>query len=174
MVAVGGSAGGRGVQLVSPNYTHTCIPHMKQLIAPGETICPLPADGSLTCGGSTSVSRRVRSPLMSGGQQWLSCSLYTAAGSQCAYSLGQLCQGTDRQMDGRIVVSINAPPTARGITSCYSSGSERPDRCCHITHNSGLWQIFPILHSGPGDVPTKITAPSPGGGIRDPTKYTAF
>ena len=73
MVAVGGSAGGRGVQLVSPNYTHTCIPHMKQLIAPGETICPLPADGSLTCGGSTSVSGRVRSPLMSGGQRWLSC-----------------------------------------------------------------------------------------------------
>ena len=53
----------------------------------GETICPTPADGSSTRGGSTSVCGRVRSPHISGGRP--------AAGSQRAYSLNW-----DRQTDG--------------------------------------------------------------------------
>ena len=52
----------------------------------GEMICPTPADGSSTRGGSTSVSGRVRSPHISSGRP--------AARSQHAYS-----PGWDRQTD---------------------------------------------------------------------------
>ena len=59
-----------------------------------------PVDGSSTRDGSTSVRGRVRSPHISGGRP--------AAGSQRANSLGW-DRHTDRQIDGRIAVSLNAP-----------------------------------------------------------------
>jgi len=39
------------------------------------------------------------------------------------------------------------------ITSCCSTGSERPHRCCHLANNGGSRRIFSILHDGPGPVP---------------------
>ena len=74
-----------------------------QVFAPGAARRYAPAaHGSSTCGGSTSARGRVRSPLISGGRP--------AAGSQRAYSIGW-----DRQTDGQIAVSLNAPPYGGGI-----------------------------------------------------------
>ena len=39
------------------------------------------------------------------------------------------------------------------ITSCCSTGSERPHRRCHLANNGGSRRIFSILHDGPGPVP---------------------
>ena len=73
-----------------------------QVFAPGAARRYAPAaDGSSTRGGSTSVRGRVRSPLISGGRP--------AAGSQRAYIIGW-----DRQTDGQIAVSLNAPPPYGG------------------------------------------------------------
>ena len=64
-------------------------------------------DGSSTRGGSTSVRGRVRDPHISDGRP--------TAGSQRAYSLGwDWDRQTDRQTDGRIAVSLNAPPPYGG------------------------------------------------------------
>ena len=77
-----------------------------------------PADGSSTRGGSTSVRGRVRSPHISGGRRWLQP---TAAGPW------------DRQTDGSIVVSPNAPYgggiiTKQTLTSlCSASATHSPD-----------------------------------------------
>ena len=67
----------------------------------GEMICPTPADGSSTRGGSTSVSGRVRSPHISSGRP--------AARSQHAYS-----PGWDRQTDRSRYCLIPPPPLRRG------------------------------------------------------------
>jgi len=71
-----------------------------------------PADGSSTCGGSTSVRGRVRSPHISGGGR-------PAAGSQSADSLGScatqpVCYSLG--WDRRIAVSLNAPQGGGIIT----------------------------------------------------------
>jgi len=74
-----------------------------QVFAPGAARRYAPAaHGSSTCGGSTSARGRVRSPHISGGRP--------AAGSQRAYSIGW-----DRQTDGQIAVSLNAPPPTAGV-----------------------------------------------------------
>ena len=65
----------------------------------------LPADGSSTCGGSTFVCGRIRSPHISDGRQWLSCRQPAYPQPRAAVCLWKLCQGTDRQ----IAVSLNAP-----------------------------------------------------------------
>ena len=44
-----------------------------------------------------------------------------AAGMQRAYSLGQLRHGTDRQTDGRIAVSLNAPYGGGIVTDSISN-----------------------------------------------------
>ena len=68
-------------------------PVLRQVIAPGggETICPPPADGSSTRGGSTSVRVRVRSPHVA---KLRAASVPIAQGS-CA--MGQTDRRTDRR-----------------------------------------------------------------------------
>ena len=65
----------------------------------------LPADGSSTRGGSTSVRGQVRSPHTSGGRP--AC-LGSCATQPAFYSPGWDRQ-TDGQTDRRIAVSLNAP-----------------------------------------------------------------
>ena len=47
------------------------------------------------------------------------------------------------------------------LTSCCSTDSERPHRCCHLPNSFGSCRIFPVLHNGREMPPRKI-APSPG------------
>ena len=61
-----------GIHVNGPSVTESRI---TVIALGGETICPPPADGSSTRGGSTSVRGRVRSQHVSGGRP--------AAGSQC-------------------------------------------------------------------------------------------
>ena len=76
----------------------------------GETICP-PADDSSTCGGSTSVRGRIRSPHISGGRlaagSQRADSLVSCTTQPACYSLGW--DGQTGRTDGRIAVSLNAP-----------------------------------------------------------------
>jgi len=76
---------------------------MKQVVAPALARRYTPADGSSTRGGSTSVRGQVRSPLKANLQ---AASVPTAEGS-CTPRVGT---------DGRIAVSLNAPPRRRGGT----------------------------------------------------------
>jgi len=137
--------GGLGISLlgaVPPNNTMVelgsdihlrCMPHdfwmtsgnywslSQQRIAPWAGDDMPPADGmqfDSRC-GSTSVRGRVRSPHISGGQP--------PAGSQRADSLGSCATqpacyslSWDRQTDGRIAVSLNAPLRRRHDNLLYS------------------------------------------------------
>ena len=77
-----------------------------------------PADGSSTRGGSTSVRGRVAV------RTWLTCRQPACLKPRTATRLGQLCHGTEGWTDGRIAVSLNAPPPTEGgiITSVLALG----------------------------------------------------
>jgi len=83
---------------------------------------PPPADGSSTRGGFTSVRGRVRSPHMAKLQ---AASMSIAYGGRCAPRAAALW---DRQTDGSRY-RLLSPYGGGIITSCCSTGSEKPHRC---------------------------------------------
>jgi len=70
-----------------------------------------------------------------------------------------------RRRQVHTMLSVTAPPiycrpdqtererTPALQTSCCSTDSERPHRCCHLPNETGSCRIFPILHNEPGMPP---------------------
>jgi len=51
-------------------------------------------------------------------------------------------------------------------TSCYSTGSKKPHRCCHLANNFGSRRIFSALQHGTGDALSTLFVPlGSGSGI---------
>jgi len=86
------------------------------------------ADASSTRDGFTSVRGRVRSPHTSGGRRWLSC-------RQPACLQPRAAAPWDRQTDGRIAVSLNAPPLRWGHNSGQYIGRNQSVPKCDPNSN---------------------------------------